>query len=98
MRRISPPLALALALASLLAAPRPAPSDQTLPFDGTVQKGGLDHEFIDFDVPAGTREIQIDHDDLSDADILDWGLAAASGQLRGWGGGDTQPAVVGERQ
>lgn len=73
----------------------PAAADQTLTFDGTVMEGGLDHEFIDFDVPAGVAEIQVEHDDLSAEDILDWGLDDPGG-FRGWGGGNGEPAVVGE--
>jgi predicted metal-dependent phosphoesterase TrpH len=92
MRRHPLLLGASLALASLL--PRPAAADQTLTFDGTVEDTGLDHEFIEFDVPAGIKEIQIDHDDLSDADILDWGLDAPSG-FRGWGGGNSEPVIVG---
>lgn len=82
------------ALAVVLA-PRRAAADQTLTFDGAVMEDGLDHEFIEFDVPAGTAEIQIDHDDLADEDILDWGLDDPSG-FRGWGGGNTEPAIVNE--
>ncbi|APR88123.1 PHP domain protein [Minicystis rosea] len=82
--------------AALLVAlsPRAAKADQTLTFDGTLTEGGLDHAFIDFEVPAGTQEIQIDHDDLSADDILDWGLDDPDG-FRGWGGGNTEPAIVG---
>lgn len=72
-----------------------AAADQTLVFDGTVMEGGLDHEFIEFDVPAGVAEIQVDHDDLAAEDILDWGLHDPNG-FRGWGGGNAEPAVVGE--
>lgn len=56
---------------------------------------GLDHFFLDFDVPEGTKEIEIRHDDLSTANILDWGLYDQDG-YRGWGGGTTEPTVVGE--
>lgn len=97
MRR-SLPLATAVSLSCGLAlslvAGRAA-ADETLTFDGTVMEGGLDHEFIDFDVPAGTKEIQVDHDDLAGEDILDWGLDDPSG-FRGWGGGNSEPAIVGE--
>jgi hypothetical protein len=34
------------------------------------------------------------HDDLSEANILDWGLDDADG-FRGWGGGNREPAIVG---
>jgi hypothetical protein len=45
-------------------------------------------------VPPGTVEIEVQHDDLSDDNILDWGLDDPSG-FRGWGGGNSEPAVVG---
>ena len=63
--------------------------------DGEVPADGLDHFFIDFDVPAGTKEIEIRHDDKSAANILDWGLNDPDG-YRGWGGGTTEPTIVGE--
>lgn len=63
--------------------------------DGEVPSDGLDHFFVDFDVPAGTKEIEVRHDDKSTANILDWGLVDQDG-YRGWGGGTTEPAVVGE--
>jgi len=72
-----------------------ARADQVIPFDGTVEKAGLDHVFIDFDVPAGTKEIAIAHDDLSSTDILDWGLDGPNG-FRGWGGGNAEDAVASE--
>lgn len=84
-----------LSLAPLILAPLPAHADEVLPFDGEVHPGGLDHEFVDFEVPEGVKEIQIDHDDGDPDDILDWGLNDPSG-FRGWGGGNTEPAVVGE--
>lgn len=58
--------------------------------------GGPDHFYLPFTVPAGVREIEIRHDDLSAANILDWGLDDAAG-YRGWGGGTSEPAVVGEQ-
>src|SRR5262249_53759246 len=63
--------------------------------DGNVPDGGPDHFFVPFDVPDGTKEIQIVHDDKSDANILDFGLSEEDG-YRGWGGGTTEPTVVGE--
>src|SRR5690606_8035217 len=41
-------------------------------------------------------EIEVRHDDLSEANILDWGLRDPDG-FRGWGGGNTEPAIVGEQ-
>lgn len=63
--------------------------------EGDVPTGGPDHFFLDFEVPAGTKEIEIAHDDLSEANILDFGLYDPGG-YRGWGGGTTEPTVVAE--
>ncbi len=63
--------------------------------DGPVPTDGPDHFFLDFDVPPGTKEIQVVHSDESDANILDWGLLDQDG-YRGWGGGTTEPVVIGE--
>ncbi len=83
----------ALAL-GLLAVARAA--DTTLLLEGEVPADGLDHFRIPFEVPAGTKELEVRHDDLSELDILDWGLDDPDG-WRGWGGGNTEPAIVGER-
>ncbi|MBL9102591.1 MAG: PHP domain-containing protein [Myxococcales bacterium] len=61
---------------------------------GEVPVDGPDHFFVPFMVPAGTVEIEVMHDDLSSDNILDWGLEDAAG-FRGWGGGNTEDAVVG---
>lgn len=55
-----------------------------------------EHELIPFEVPAGTREIEVRHDNLVDGNVLDWGLNAPGKAFRGWGGGNTEPAIVGE--
>ncbi len=75
--------------------PSVAAADQTLVFDGEVSDEAPDHVFIDFEVPAGTAEIEVQHDDLAEDDILDFGLYDPSG-TRGWGGGNSEPAVVSE--
>ncbi len=67
---------------------------QDLVLEDTVPDDAPRYFAVPFSVPAGTVEIEVRHDDLSDANILDWGLADASG-VRGWGGGNTEPAVVG---
>ena len=72
-----------------------AAAEEVLVLDGEVEAGGLDHVFVAFEVPPGTVEIEIRHDDLSEDDVLDWGLDDPSG-FRGWGGGNDEPAVVGE--
>jgi hypothetical protein len=75
-------------LAVLAAAP--------LHFEGDVTNtDGNDYDLVTFDVPAGTQEIEIAHSDGSTTDILDWGLWGPDG-FRGWGGGLTDDAIVGE--
>ncbi len=68
--------------------------EEVLVFDGEVEPGGLDHEFVEFEVPEGVVEIEVRHDDMSEANILDWGVYDAAG-FRGWGGGNSEPAVIG---
>ncbi|MEJ7733774.1 MAG: CehA/McbA family metallohydrolase [Polyangiaceae bacterium] len=82
------------ALGTLLAAPQ-ARADDTLTLDGQVPDDGLDHFFVEFEVPAGIVEIEVLHDDLSEDNILDWGLLAPGDVFRGWGGGNSENAVVG---
>src|SRR4051812_42596049 len=84
----------ALLLAALSFAGRAA-AETTLTLDSDVPDDGSSFVLVPFDVPAGTVEIQIDHDDLSDANILDWGLQDPAGVFRGWGGGNTEPAIAG---
>jgi hypothetical protein len=71
------------ALVATLLLARGAAADTTLTLDGQVPDDGSDFAFVPFDVPQGTAEIQIDHDDLSDDNILDWGLQDPSGKFRG---------------
>jgi hypothetical protein len=52
---------------------------------------------VPFEVAPGTAELELRHDDLSSANILDWGLFAPDGGFVGWGGGNAEPAVVGAR-
>lgn len=89
-RRWLPPLTLAV---SLLAPA--ARADTSVVLEGDVPIGGPDHFFVPFDVPPGTKELEILHDDLSDANILDFGLDDALG-YRGWGGGTDEPAILNE--
>jgi hypothetical protein len=77
---------------SLLAVLATAP----LHFEGDVTTAdGNDYDLVTFDVPAGTQEIEVAHSDGSTTDILDWGLWSPDG-FRGWGGGLTDDAIVGE--
>lgn len=90
-------LAAPLACAALLAA-NPAAA-APLVFEGDVPADGPDHFFVEVEVPPGTAEIEVRHDDLSEVNILDFGLddALAGGAgYRGWGGGTTEPIVVNE--
>ncbi|MCB9682414.1 MAG: CehA/McbA family metallohydrolase [Alphaproteobacteria bacterium] len=66
-----------------------------LDLSGTVPVDGPDHVLVPFEVPAGTAEVQVHHDDGSDAVILDWGLTDPDG-FRGWGGGNPEDAIVGQ--
>jgi hypothetical protein len=94
LARIAEAGAAVAAFAALSLSPCPALA-APLVFDGDVPAGGPDHFFVDFDVPAGIKEIEVRHDDESDANILDWGLLDPNG-YRGWGGGTSEPAIVGE--
>jgi hypothetical protein len=40
-------------------------------FDGDVPSDKLEHFFVPFEVPPGIAEIEVRHDDLSKANILD---------------------------
>jgi len=82
-----------LLFAAALSAPARAAETRVV-LDGDVPAQGPDHFFVPFTVPAGTLEIEVVHDDLSETNILDWGLADQRG-FRGWGGGNVEPAVVG---
>ena len=62
--------------------------------EGDVPPGDETHFFVPFEVPEGIVEIEIRHDDMSSANILDWGLDDPNG-FRGWGGGNSEPAIVG---
>lgn len=63
-------------------------------FDGAVPvDDGVDYFGVEFEVPEGTAEIEVEHA-ASEGDILDFGLLDPEG-FRGWGGGNTEAAVVG---
>lgn len=68
--------------------------EQIVPLVGEVVAGPPDHVLVPFEVPDGTAEIEVRHDDQSADNILDWGLVDPDG-FRGWGGGNDEPAVVG---
>ncbi|MCA9607337.1 MAG: CehA/McbA family metallohydrolase [Myxococcales bacterium] len=66
----------------------------SLHFQGPVTADGGDYVTIPFDVPAGTAELRVEHADGGASEILDWGVWAPEG-FRGWGGGNSEPAVIG---
>jgi hypothetical protein len=84
------------AILALTLPPAARAAETTVELKGQVPADSLEHFFVAFDVPPGTREIEIAHDDLSEANILDWGLRDAAGEFRGWGGGNAENAVVAE--
>ncbi len=86
-----PALCCALAL-SLAGAP--AAAQTPIVIDLAVPDDAPRYFTVPFTVPEGVREIEVRHDDRSEVNILDWGLADPS-RVRGWGGGNTEPAVVG---
>jgi MYXO-CTERM domain-containing protein len=64
-------------------------------FEGEVPAEGRFFD-VPFEVPPGTVELEVRHDDFASENILDWGLEDPTG-FRGYGGGNEEPAVVGER-
>jgi hypothetical protein len=71
-------------------------SAQDLVLEGLVPADdGVDYFVLDVEVPVGTVEIEVAHRATDDRDVLDFGLLDVAG-FRGWGGGNSEPAVVGE--
>ena len=64
--------------------------------EGTLSDGEPAFELVPFEVPEGVAEIEVRHTDDSDRNVIDFGLLGPDG-FRGWGGGNPEPAVVGER-
>jgi MYXO-CTERM domain-containing protein len=85
-------LALVVLASTLVAHAGLARADSTVLLEGEVPSEG-DYFVLPFEVPEGTSEIEIRHDDLSDTNILDWGLVSPEG-FRGYGGGNTEPAIT----
>jgi hypothetical protein len=60
-----------------------------------------DHDFrhfsIEFEVPAGIKEIAVDQESLELDNVLDFGIMDPSGAWRGWGGSRIKQAIVGEQ-
>ena len=69
----------------------------TINLDGAVVDDGSDYAIVEFDVPAGTLEIEIAHTADETQNILDWGVWDPNG-FRGWGGGLRDNAIIGETE
>lgn len=83
----------ALAWASVFSSSAHAQSTSFV-LEGDVPAGDGDYFTLAFEVPSGTEEIEIAHDDLSTQNILDWGVWSPDG-FRGWGGGNDENAIIG---
>ena len=74
------------------------PSVTTLVLSSVLPYTALDFFDVPFFVTEGTQEVQVDHrcsDPSSTTNILDWGLRDCNGLFLGWGGGNTESAIVG---
>ncbi len=85
----------AFALFPIILVAMPARADTTQHIEGDVPQDGPEHFYVPFDVPAGTVEIEVAHTDNSDTNILDWGVYDETGKWRGYGGGNTEDAIIG---
>ena len=69
---------------------------QPMVLEGALPESGPDFVLVPFQVPMGTVEVEVRHPVQQPENILDYGLSDPRG-LRGWGGGNVEPIVVGER-
>ena len=69
----------------------------TVHLEADVVATGGDFVDVPFEVPANTAEIRITHTDGDAAVILDFGVWSPEG-FRGWGGGNTEDAIIGVAQ
>lgn len=83
----------AFLFASLLLAPGAALAQEPLVLEDEVPADAPRYFEVPFDVPEGVVELEVRHDDLSEANILDFGLRDPEG-VRGWGGGNREPIVI----
>ncbi|MHB8874278.1 MAG: hypothetical protein ACYC8T_11375, partial [Myxococcaceae bacterium] len=65
-----------------------------LVLEGDLPDGGPDFLVLPFEVPAGIGEVEVRHQSLSADNILDFGVRDPE-RIRGWGGGNTEPALIG---
>lgn len=85
----------ALVLAGILTTATPLDVISTLSLEGDITAEGGDYALHEFEVPEGTVEftVQRTYENPED-DIIDFGIRDQDSQ-RGWGGGLTEPAVIG---
>lgn len=91
--RLCTPLGAVLLVLAALGAPVRASAQETVLLEGEVPSDG-DYFSLPFTVPVGTVEIEVRHDDLAEGNILDWGLLGPGDVFRGYGGGNSEPAIV----
>lgn len=72
-------------------------ADTTIDLSGEVPDGPERHFSLEFDVPAGTKEIAVHQQSLNSDNILDFGIMDSTGAWRGWGGSRIVDAIVGEQ-
>jgi hypothetical protein len=76
---------------------------ETLVLEGEVSADAGVFFTVPFEVPRRILddrrvvELEVRRDDRSSANILDWGLLEPGGTFLGWGGGNSEPAVVNAR-
>lgn len=83
-----------VAICALPALPAAAQEVADIVIDDAVDAFGPDFVLYDFDVPAGVVEVEVRHDSVDDSDVIDFGVEDPNG-FRGWGGGNSEPAIVG---
>lgn len=71
-----------------------AAAQSPLVLTGELTADGPDFVRVPFEVPAGLAELEVKHQVLDPGNILDFGVDAPEG-FRGYGGGNTEPAVIG---
>lgn len=73
-----------------------ASAQGTIHFEGEVPEGPNTYFFLEFEVPEGIEEIEVEHSHVpaQTSNILDWGISDPNG-TRGSGGGNRENAIVG---
>lgn len=66
-------------------------------FSSQLPPTALDFFLVPFYLPDGVAELQVQHlqTAIGTTNILDWGIAGPDGSVVGWGGGNTEVAIVG---